>query len=110
MKNSNGWLRLGALAAGIALLAAAPAAIAAGFSIFEAGSKATGMAGAYIASADDGSSMFYNPAGLASNEKLMVMVGDTLIIPRASFEGVNPYPGQGYSADQKKQVFFWSAL
>ncbi len=106
MKNSNGWFRLGALAAGIALLAAAPAAIAAGFSIFEAGSKATGMAGAYIASADDGSSMFYNPAGLAGNEKLMVMVGDTLIIPRASFEGANPYPGQGYSADQKKQVFF----
>jgi long-chain fatty acid transport protein len=106
VKNSNGWFRLGALAAGIALLAAAPAAIAAGFSIFEAGSKATGMAGAYIASADDGSSMFYNPAGLAGNEKLMVMVGDTLIIPRASFEGANPYPGQGYSADQKKQVFF----
>ena len=106
MKNLNGWFRLGALAAGIALLAAAPAAIAAGFAIFEAGSKATGMAGAYIASADDGSSMFYNPAGLAGNEKLMVMVGDTLIIPRASFEGANPYPGQGYSADQKKQVFF----
>lgn len=106
MKNSNGWLRLGALAAGIALLAAAPVAFAAGFSIFEAGSKATGMAGAYIASADDGSSMFYNPAGLATNDKFTVSLGVTLIAPFSSFEGANPYPGQGYSADQKKQIFF----
>ncbi len=106
MKNSNGWLRLGALAAGISLLAAAPAALAAGFSIFEAGAKATGMGGAFIASADDGSSMFYNPAGLAGNEKLAASIGVTLIAPYSSFEGDNPFPGAGYKADEKKQIFF----
>jgi long-chain fatty acid transport protein len=106
VKNSNGWLRLGALGAGIALLATAPAALAAGFAIFEPGAKATGMAGASIASADDGSSMFYNPAGLASNDKFIASVGVTLIKPTTSFEGDSPYPGKGYSADMKSQTFF----
>jgi len=107
VRNSNGWLRLGAVAAGMALLAAAPAAVAAGFSIFEAGSKATGMGGAFIASADDGSSMFYNPAGLATNDKLSASVGVTLIAPFSSFKGDDAsYPGYGYEATQKRQVFF----
>ena len=62
--------------------------------------------GAFIASADDGSSMFYNPAGLATNDKLTASIGMTLIAPFSSFDGANPYPGQGYTADQKKQIFF----
>ena len=107
MKNSNRWLRIGAAGVAIAALAAAPVAFAAGFSIFEAGAKATGMGGAFIASADDGSSMFYNPAGLAWNDKLSASVGVTLIAPFSSFKGDDaPYPGYGYEANQKHQVFF----
>ena len=92
-----------------ALLAAGPAT-AAGFSIFEAGSRATAMGGAFVAQADDLSAMFYNPAGLAKyTEKgeLKVMAGVTLIIPTSELaEGYNPYPGQGYSSKMHDQFFF----
>ena len=106
MKNWNRWLLSGAVAIGVALLVAAPVAQAAGFGIFEAGAKATGMGGAYVAVADDGSSMFYNPAGLASNDKFYVSVGDTLIAPQSKFYGDNPYPGAGTTASQQRQIFF----
>lgn len=92
-----------------ALLAAGPAA-AAGFSIFEAGSRSTAMGGAFVARADDLSAMFYNPAGLAEfteKGKLKTMVGVTLIIPTSKLEeGYNPYPGQGYQAEMVDQFFF----
>ena len=90
-----------------ALLAAGPAS-AAGFSIFEAGSRATAMGGAFVAQADDLSAMFYNPAGLAKytkKGKLKAMVGVTLIIPTSELaEGYNPYPGQGYSSKMARPV------
>jgi len=93
----------------IALVAAGPAS-AAGFSIFEAGSRATAMGGAFVAHADDTSAMFYNPAGLGKQAKkgeLKAMVGVTLIVPKAELvEGYNPYPGQGYSSKMADQFFF----
>ncbi|MDA8019908.1 MAG: outer membrane protein transport protein [Thermoanaerobaculia bacterium] len=39
-------------------------AFASGFSIFEQGAKASGLAGAYVALADDASANWYNPANL----------------------------------------------
>ncbi len=84
----------------------ASSASAAGFAIFEAGARATATAGAFTATADDPSAMFYNPAGLASNEKLTAMVGMTLIFPNSKLEGLNPFPGAGYEAKQQKQIFF----
>lgn len=92
-----------------ALLVAGPAT-AAGFSIFEAGSRSTAMGGAFVAQADDLSAMFYNPAGLAEfteKGKLKTMMGVTLIIPTSKLEeGYNPYPGQGYQAEMVDQFFF----
>jgi len=38
---------------------------ASAFSIYEAGVRAMGMGGAFAAVADDGSALFYNPAGIA---------------------------------------------
>lgn len=91
------------------LIAAGPAA-AAGFSIFEAGSRATGMGGAFVGVANDPSAMFYNPAGLgeqAEKGRLKVMLGVTLIIPDSKLErGADPYPGSDYSAKQKSMIFF----
>lgn len=95
-----------ALAVLVVTLVTPGPASAAGFSIFEAGSRATAVGGAFVARADDLSAMFYNPAGFASNDKLSVMVGVTLIMPRSTFDGGNPYPGAGYSADQKNMIFF----
>ena len=98
-----------ALLLAIALFAAGPAS-AAGFAIFEAGSRATGMGGAFVGVANDQSAMFYNPAGLgeqAEQGKLKVMVGVTLIKPDSKLDqGANPYPGSDYSAKQKSMLFF----
>lgn len=94
----------------VAALAAAGPASAAGFSIFEAGSRATAMGGAFVAQADDLSAMFYNPAGVAGQVKkgeLKAMAGVTLIVPKAELvEGYDPYPGAGYSSKMADQFFF----
>ena len=93
------------VAASVAITGTAPIARAGGFSIFEAGSQATAMGGAFVAQADDPSAMFYNPAGLAGNQKVTAMIGGTAVFFDAKLkEGFAPFPGAGYSADQKKQV------
>ena len=75
---------------------------AAGFSIFEQGSKAMGMAGAFTAQADDPSALFFNAGGLAFVEKADVSVGATWIrSTKADFHGAAPFPGPGYSAEQE---------
>jgi long-chain fatty acid transport protein len=85
----------------LATLAAGPLH-AAGFSIFEQGSKATGMAGAVTAQADDPSMLFYNAGGLAFVEKTDVSVGATWIrSTKADFQGAGAFPGPGYSAKQE---------
>ena len=92
-------------ALGVAVLGVAVAApmYAAGFSIFEQGTKAMGMGGAFTAQADDPSALFYNAGGLAFVEKQEFSVGDTYIHgSKAEMKGLNPYPGVGYRAEQKK--------
>jgi len=82
-------------------LAAAPLH-AAGFSIFEQGAKATGMAGAFTAQADDPSLLFYNAGGLAFVDKREFSVGATWIrSTKADFHGATPFPGPNYSAKQE---------
>lgn len=76
---------------------------AAGFSIFEQGSKAMGMAGAFTAQADDPSALFHNAGGLAFATQREFSVGATWIHgTKAEFDGAAPFPGPGYSAEQKK--------
>jgi long-chain fatty acid transport protein len=62
-------------------------AFGAGFSIFEQGAKASGMAGAFVATADDPSAVFYNPAGLAQQRSLSVLGGATFINFTNEFNG-----------------------
>jgi long-chain fatty acid transport protein len=80
----------------------------AGFALFETGSKALGMGGAFTAVADDPSAFFWNPAGMAFqiDEGTQVMAGVIFIAPYQDFTGADPYPGAGYSASLKDQVFF----
>jgi long-chain fatty acid transport protein len=76
---------------------------AAGFSIFEQGTKAMGMAGAFTAQADDPSLLFHNAGGLAFVEERAFSAGFTWIHgTKAEMEGANPFPGEGYTAEQKK--------
>lgn len=75
---------------------------AAGFSIFEQGTRAMGMAGAFTAQADDPSLLFHNVGGLGFVEEQDVAVGFTWIHGlTAELEGANPFPGEGYEAEQK---------
>jgi long-chain fatty acid transport protein len=95
----NRWA-LAALLAGLVL--ASPAAYGAGFSIFEQGTKAMGMAGAFTAQADDPSALFHNAGGLAFQHEQDFALGFTYIRSLdATVEGADPFPGAGYTADQE---------
>ncbi len=63
------------------------AAYGSGFSIFEQGAKATAMGGAFAATADDPTAIFYNVAGIAQLRKTEVTMGGTGITFSNSFEG-----------------------
>jgi len=87
--------------AALGLWVTAPA-FGAGFGIFEHGSRAMGMGGAFTAQADDPSAMFHNVAGLAFQEERDFMVGFTWIRGTTQeFEGANPFPGVGLEEEQK---------
>jgi long-chain fatty acid transport protein len=58
---------------------------AAGFSIYEAGSRATALGGAFTASADDGSAIFYNAAGLSFLQGNQINVSVMPVMPSAKF-------------------------
>lgn len=62
-------------------------AFASGFSIFEQGAKASAMAGAFVATANDPSAIFYNVAGLAQQRRLAAYGGATLINFSNEFRG-----------------------
>jgi long-chain fatty acid transport protein len=60
---------------------------ATGFSIYEAGSRATALGGAFTARADDGSALFYNAAGLSFLEGRAVDLNGIAIAPNFKFAG-----------------------
>ena len=71
---------------GLAFGAIASPAQAQGFGLFEQGACAMGRAGAGVAApCNDGSSMFFNPAGLALDPKTIASAGITTIAPRGQF-------------------------
>jgi len=70
----------------LACILAVPA-FGSGFAIFEQGAKATGMAGAFAATADDPSAIFYNPAGIAQQRRLSAYAGATFINFSNEFTG-----------------------
>jgi long-chain fatty acid transport protein len=61
-------------------------ASAQGYGLYEQSTCMMGRAGAGVAApCDDGSSMFFNPAGLAAEKTVVVSVGVTGIAPRGTF-------------------------
>ena len=91
------------------LLLPASFLLASGFSIYEQGSRATGMAGAFLARANDPSAVFYNPAGIAGLQGWQLQLGTTAIQTQFSFTGpvgMDPY----YYSTAKKGLFFPSHL
>ncbi|HEX8408941.1 MAG TPA: outer membrane protein transport protein [Thermoanaerobaculia bacterium] len=80
-------MRFFRLSVALGTLAVSLSAFGAGFSIFEQGAKASGMAGAFVATADDPSAIFYNPAGIAQQRELTVLAGATFINFSNEFTG-----------------------
>ena len=89
-----------ALAMAILVMAVTPV-FGAGFSIYEQGATATGMAGAFAAKADDATAIFYNPAGMSQLEDTTISLGLTLIPP--STEMTDPCGNVWETEDQN----FW---
>ncbi len=81
----------------IALLALAGPAWAGGFSIYEAGARATGLGCAFTATADDGSAMFYNIAGLSFLDGTRVDASLIPVTPKTKHRGVEPTGSTGIS-------------
>jgi len=91
------------LLATVVLLAGAGTAQAGGFNIYEAGARATALGGAFTATADDGSALFYNPAGMAFfSSGTKVDLNLMPVIPDANFSGATPPtpPASGETATQ----------
>lgn len=84
MHSSHGRFRLLVSAA---MLLASTAAFGSGFALFEQGAKATAMGGAFAATADDPSAIFYNVAGIAQQRRASVMFGGTAINFQNQFKG-----------------------
>jgi long-chain fatty acid transport protein len=74
----------------LCLLLAASPLLAGGFNIYEFGGRGSAMGGALVARAWDGSTIFYNPAGLAFLRGTQFYGGTTLIFPNTRFVGAFP--------------------
>src|SRR5947207_7850751 len=90
----------------LATLLAPAIAHAAGYSIYEQGAAAIGMAGAYVASASDATAQFYDPAALTRIAGNRLSFGTSWLTTRTSFAGVAPSPGFGVTEEMKNGSFF----
>jgi long-chain fatty acid transport protein len=87
------------LAVLVVLMVCGATAFAGGYQINEQGARATGMGGAFVAQASDGSAIFFNPAGLAFQQGFKLLLGTTIIMPSSKFTG------GGTTTDMAKQTF-----
>lgn len=87
----------------LTLLIPAASLFSSGFTIYEQGAKATAMAGAYIAQANDATAVFYNPAGITALKGIQINFGTTLIATDFAFTGPssNNMDSKKYTAAEK---------
>ena len=98
---SRTWIPIFAL-----MILAGGNALGSGFSIFEQGAKATGMAGAFAATADDPSAIFYNVAGIAQQRHMAFYTGATFINFANEFKGdPNDAFASGSTGTYKRHTF-----
>lgn len=87
---------------GFLAMTAATLCYGSAFSVSEMGSRAAGMGTAFIATADDGSALFYNPAGIAFQPGAFMEMDSTVVVglfrftPSATPVG-QVVPPDGYS-------------
>lgn len=92
---------IAALTATIAPAMAAGSARASGFHIDEQDARATGRAGAVIASPKNASTIYYNPAGLAVLEGVHADLGASWVAPSAEFTSAS----SGATTEADSQTF-----
>jgi long-chain fatty acid transport protein len=89
----------------VAFLGFASSTQGSGFLIYEHGAAAMGMAGAFVSVANNPSTVFHNPAGMAWLDGTQVSLGGTFIIPKGSLNLPNwPVPS-ARNINQKDQTF-----
>jgi len=97
-----------ALLAALVAAVGATGAYASGFNIYEAGSRATALGGAFTATADDGSAMFYNLAGLSFQKGQSAEVNVIVVAPEFEFAAAttdaNTSPATGTAVKQQFPV------
>ncbi|MGZ4809621.1 MAG: OmpP1/FadL family transporter [Thermoanaerobaculia bacterium] len=81
-------------------------AFAAGFGLYEQGAKGTAMAGAFAATADDPTAIFFNVAGIAQQRHFAISTGGTGITFANQFRGDPNDPfTSGQSGEYRHHVF-----
>jgi long-chain fatty acid transport protein len=86
-------------------------AFGAGFALYEGSARGNVIGGGLVASADDPSALFYNPAGITQLKGIQTQVGFTAIYPMITVEtnvsAGRPYQAAGgYSTDFQSNWFF----
>lgn len=87
MKNIRKLLTVAVLATGLFVSSSAQSA---GFAIYEAGTRALGLGGAFTAIANDPSAIFFNPAGLAMQKGFAIEGNIALIAPTFAYDTTTP--------------------
>jgi long-chain fatty acid transport protein len=77
----------------ISLLAITVSIFAGGFALSGVGTRALSMGGAYRAIADDGTAMYWNPAGLTQINGTNLTAACAMIIPSADYTSSTGWPG-----------------
>lgn len=102
----TGKIPLRAFALSSGLLFAAASLYGSAFSVSELGARAAGMGNAFIGNADDGSALFYNPAGIAFQPGTHLEMDNAVVVGLFRFTPSSTPPGQvvpanGYSQSIK---------
>jgi long-chain fatty acid transport protein len=102
-RRSSSWFATFALV--FAVLALPRGAGAAGFGLYEAGTRALGLGGAYTGLADTPSALFFNPAGLALQRGLSIEGNIALILPNFAYDTTVPGTATPISVEGEQNVF-----
>lgn len=89
----------------VILVFSATQIFASGFSIYEQGAKSTALAGAFVATADDPSAVFYNPSGLTSLNGIQLALGTTVINTSFAFSGPAEIDDKQYTKAEEGRFF-----
>jgi long-chain fatty acid transport protein len=89
--NRQPWINL---LPAVAFVAWTPTLWGSAFAINELGTRAQGMGGAFTAIADDGSALFFNPAGIAFQKGWQFQMDNMAVIGQFRFIPSDPPPGQ----------------